>query len=108
MTSILLTGPDIEPLSLEETKIFLRVEHNGEDQLIAALIAGARIHIEAQTQTALITQSWRMVLDAWPRRGRIPVRPGPMASIPVSRAAAKFCDVRSICRTTQALLPTRL
>jgi uncharacterized phiE125 gp8 family phage protein len=105
MTPILLTGPDIEPLSLEKTKIFLRVEHSDEDQLIAALIAGARIHIEAQTQTALISQSWRMVLDAWPRRRRIPVS---MASIPVSRAAPKFCDVRPSCRTTQAPLPTGL
>lgn len=42
MTPILLTGPAIEPISVEETKIFLRVEHDDEDQLIAALIAGAR------------------------------------------------------------------
>jgi Phage gp6-like head-tail connector protein len=69
MTSILLTGPAIEPISLEETKTFLRIEHNDEDELIAALIAGARSHIEAQTQTALITQDWRVVLDAWPQRG---------------------------------------
>jgi uncharacterized phiE125 gp8 family phage protein len=55
MTSILLTGPAIEPISLAETKTFLRVEHDDEDQLITALIAGARSHIEAQTQTALIT-----------------------------------------------------
>src|SRR5262245_4208973 len=57
MTSILLTGPTIEPISLEETKTFLRVEHDDENQLIAALIAGARNHIEAQTQTAL--KRWR-------------------------------------------------
>ena len=73
MTPILLTGPAIEPISVEETKIFLRVEHDDDDQLIAALIAGARSHIEAQTQTALITQNWRMVLDAWPQHGRITV-----------------------------------
>ena len=42
MTSILLTGPAIEPISLEETKTFLRIEHNDEDQLIAALATGAR------------------------------------------------------------------
>jgi len=52
MTSIVLTGLAIEPISFEETKTFLRVEHDDEDQLIAALIAGARNHIEAQTQTA--------------------------------------------------------
>jgi|SRR5262245_15905962 len=56
MTTILLTGPTIKPISLEETKTFLRVEHEDENQLIAALIAGARNHIEAQRQTALITQ----------------------------------------------------
>ena len=85
MTPILLTGPAIEPISLEETKIFLRVEHDDEDQLIAALIAGARSHIEAQTQTALITQNWRMVLDAWPHRGRITVRPGPLQTVNATR-----------------------
>ena len=73
MTPILLTGPAIEPISVEETKIFLRVEHDDEDQLIAALIAGARSHIEVQTHTALITQNWRMVLDAWPQHRRITV-----------------------------------
>jgi uncharacterized phiE125 gp8 family phage protein len=85
MASILLTGPAIEPISLEETKTFLRIEHNDEDQLIAALIAGARSHIEAQTQTALITQDWRVVLDAWPQRGRIIVRPGPLKALNATR-----------------------
>jgi uncharacterized phiE125 gp8 family phage protein len=85
MASILLTGPAIEPMSLEETKTFLRIEHNDEDQLIAALIAGARSHIEAQTQTALIAQDWRVVLDAWPQPGRIIVRPGPLKALNATR-----------------------
>jgi hypothetical protein len=29
------------------------------------LIAGARTHIETQSQVALITQGWRIVLDCW-------------------------------------------
>lgn len=85
MTPILLTGPAVEPLSLDETKTFLRIEHNDDDPLIAALIAGARIHIEAQSQAALITQDWRMVLDCWPRGGRITVRPGPLKSLNAAR-----------------------
>ena len=65
MTSILLTGPAIEPLTLNEAKEFLRVEHNDDDQVIAALIAGARTHVEAQAQIALIAQGisqWGMIV----------------------------------------------
>jgi uncharacterized phiE125 gp8 family phage protein len=78
MSSLLLTGPAIEPLSLDEAKAFLRVEHSDDDQVISALIAGARTHVETQSQVALITQGWRIVLDCWPQHGRIVVRPGPL------------------------------
>src|SRR6185295_19907165 len=70
MPSILLTGPAVEPVTLAEAKLFLRVEHDDDDDLIAALVAGSRIHVEAQTRRALITQTWRLTRDAWPRSGR--------------------------------------
>ena len=60
MSSLLLTAPAIEPLSLAEAKAFLRVETSDDDEVIGALIAGSRIHVEAQTRRALITQSWRI------------------------------------------------
>ena len=47
--------------------------------MITALIAGARVHVEAQTRRALITQSWRLVRDCWPPDGRIAVRAGAAA-----------------------------
>lgn len=75
MSSLLLTAPAVEPLSLAETKDYLRVEHNDDDDLIGALIAASRIHVEAQTRRALITQTWRITLDAWPSEGRLPIRP---------------------------------
>jgi uncharacterized phiE125 gp8 family phage protein len=103
MTSILLTGPAIEPISLAETKTFLRVEHDDEDQLITALIAGARSHIEAQTQTALITQDWRIMLDAWPRRGHIIVRPGPLRALNTARVFD--CNGASHTIDSQAIAP---
>ncbi len=61
MPAILLTAPAVEPLSLDDAKAFLRVEHDADDDIIAALIAGARIHVEAQTRRALITQAWRLI-----------------------------------------------
>lgn len=85
MPSILLTGPAAEPVTLAEAKLFLRVEHDDEDDLIEALIAGSRIHVEAQTHRALITQTWRLVRDTWPDNGRLGVLPVPLASLVAAR-----------------------
>ena len=43
MSSILLTGPATEPLSLDDARSFLRVEHGDDDPLITALIVSARM-----------------------------------------------------------------
>ena len=56
MSSILLDGPAVELVSLAEAKAHLRVEHGDDDDTIAALIAGARVHVEAQTRRALIVR----------------------------------------------------
>jgi uncharacterized phiE125 gp8 family phage protein len=85
MSSILLTAPSVEPVTLDEAKAFLRVEINDDDETIAALVAGARIHIEAQTRRALITQGWRLSADAWPDEGRLFVRPAPLQSLDAAR-----------------------
>ena len=85
MSAILLAAPAAEPLSLAEAKAFLRVEHNDDDAVIAALIAGSRIHIETQTRRAMITQQWRLSLDDWPQDGRVPVVPAPLQTLTAAR-----------------------
>jgi uncharacterized phiE125 gp8 family phage protein len=77
MISYLLAGPAVEPLTLAEAKAWLRVDGDAEDGLLATLIAAARIHLESTTGTALLAQSWRVVLDCWPadRVVRLPVAP---------------------------------
>ncbi len=85
MPSFLLTPPAVEPLTLADAKLYLRVEHDEDDDVIAALIAAARSHVEAQTRRALITQTWRLVRDEWPRDGRIAVVPVPLADIAAAR-----------------------
>jgi uncharacterized phiE125 gp8 family phage protein len=85
MPSILLTPPAAEPVTLAEAKAYLRVEHDDDDGVIAALIAGARIHIEAQTRRALITQTWRLSHDVWPPDGRWAVLPVPASGIVAAR-----------------------
>jgi uncharacterized phiE125 gp8 family phage protein len=103
MASNLLTPPAAEPLSLAEAKAFLRLETADDDPLIAAFISTARLHVETQTGLALITQSWRMVLDCWPAKGRIAVRPAPLQVL----IAARVFDFDGESRTVdpQAFVP---
>jgi uncharacterized phiE125 gp8 family phage protein len=85
MPAILLSGPLDEPVTVDEAKAYLRVETADDDDVIAALIAGARVHVEAQTRRALITQIWRLVRDAWPDDGRIAVLPAPLRTLTAAR-----------------------
>jgi len=85
MSSILLIPPIAEPITLADAKAYLRVANDDDDDVIAALIAGARNHVEAQTRRALVTQTWRLVRDAWPRDGRIAVVPAPLREIAAAR-----------------------
>jgi uncharacterized phiE125 gp8 family phage protein len=95
MSSILLTAPVVEPLTLAEAKAFLRVEHGDDDAPITALVAAARAHVEAQTRRALIDQTWRLVRDAWPDDGRIAVLPEPLREV----TAARVYDAAGVAHT---------
>jgi uncharacterized phiE125 gp8 family phage protein len=81
MSAILLSPPSSEPVSLADAKLFLRVEHDADDDLIAALIAAARVQLEAQTRRALITQGWRLTRDVWPVSGALPILPVPLREV---------------------------
>ena len=65
--SVIQTHPAIEPVTLEEFKSYLRIEGAGEDRELVDLIEEARQWIEDQTGLALITQTWLLSLDRWPR-----------------------------------------
>ena len=117
MPSILLTPPALEPVSLDEARAFLRVEHHDDDDTIAALIASARIHVETQTRRALMTQTWRIVADAWPVEGRIAILPAPVQSVRAVRVhdetgAAQTVDVEAfvidVATSTLAFAPWAL
>ncbi|HUL88440.1 MAG TPA: head-tail connector protein [Pseudolabrys sp.] len=103
MSSILLTEPAVEPLSVEEAKTFLRVEHSDDDEVIRALVAGARMHVEAQARIALVTQRWRLTFDRWPHHGRIAVKPGPLRSLDAVRVYDLQGHPQSV--DTQAFVP---
>jgi uncharacterized phiE125 gp8 family phage protein len=62
-----VTGPTIEPLSLEEAKAHLRETASEQDGLIAGYILAAREFVESATQRKLITQTLDYSIDyGWP------------------------------------------
>ena len=80
----LVDHPDHEPLSLNEVKTHLKVETSvpDDDGLITSLITAARGHAERITGRALMTQTWRLKLDQFPRwRGPIEIPLPPLQSV---------------------------
>jgi len=69
MTQALIRVSDAaaEPVTLAEAKAHLRVTDDAEDAYIGGLVKTARAAIEAFTGRALITQSYVLRIDAWPR-----------------------------------------
>ena len=63
MDVIDITPPAIEPVSLARAKLFLRVEHDAEDALIADMIRTARTRVETYLGASLITRQRRIKLD---------------------------------------------
>lgn len=56
----LTTAPASEPLTLAETKLFLRVDGDEEDTVISNLITSARETAESWLRKSLVTQSWQL------------------------------------------------
>lgn len=55
-----ITAPAVEPISLSQVRLFLRIEHNEEDTLLGMFITSAREAAETALGRSLITQSQRL------------------------------------------------
>jgi uncharacterized phiE125 gp8 family phage protein len=76
---ILVAPPEVEPISVEEFRAFVRFDSPAEDSLIAELITAARETAEKFTRRSFITTQWLLKLDGfgWFRKWRLhrsPVR----------------------------------
>lgn len=70
-------APTTEPVSLADAKLHLRVDTPDDDALIQNLIQSAREYIEMRTGLALMTQTWVLQLDRFPRTDRVELWPSP-------------------------------
>lgn len=76
MTLKLVTEPTIEPISLVQAKLHLKVDDSTDDSLITSLIVAAREYCEGYQNRAYCQQTWDMWLDSMPYRDiRIPLPP---------------------------------
>lgn len=64
----LVTAPAEEPVSLAEAKAHVRQDLDADDALLTALIVAARETVESRLKRALVTQTWDLLLDAFPAR----------------------------------------
>jgi hypothetical protein len=70
--SILVTPPAEEPLTVAEAARHLRIDRAltaEEEADLLDMVRAARERIEAETDRALITQTWDLILDVWPYGG---------------------------------------
>lgn len=73
-------APAAEPITLAEAKAHLRVDASTEDTLITLLIGQAREEAESLTGRALVTQTWKLTLTAFPDDS-LQLKPSPLASV---------------------------
>jgi uncharacterized phiE125 gp8 family phage protein len=66
LLSTRVTQPTVEPVSLADAKLHLRVTQSAEDDLIASLIVSARNVIEDECGLSLITTTWQQKLQQFP------------------------------------------
>lgn len=66
MALFLATAPTVHPITRDEAKLHLRVDHSADDDLIDTLIAAAVGHVENGTHRKMITQTWDDKRDGFP------------------------------------------
>lgn len=75
-----VVAPAAEPLTLQETKEFLRIPHDDDDSRIADMIITARALAEQWLKRSLMTQSWKISFEDY-LSGTIRLPMGPVQSI---------------------------
>jgi len=79
MSIRLITPPAVQPLTLDEVKLHLRVDNTDEDSLITGYIDATTSWVDGEygfLGRALVTQTWELVLDTFPLHEiKIPLPP---------------------------------
>lgn len=77
----LMTGPVVEPVTVDEVKLSLRFPLTSEDPLIAMDIAAGRLHVEQETGRQLLEATWVRSLEGFPADGLIELPRPPLLAV---------------------------
>lgn len=76
----LITPPTVEPVTVDEVKIYTHIDHDVDDNLISSWIKTARILAENYQRRAYYEQVWELSFDDFPDLPLLIPRP-PLTSI---------------------------
>ncbi len=73
--NVLVTGPQTRAISLNDFKVYARIDQKKEDSFILIAIAAAQKIIESITNRKLISQTWRLDLNYFEHEIILPFSP---------------------------------
>jgi uncharacterized phiE125 gp8 family phage protein len=93
--SQLVTPPATEPVTLNEAKEHLRIEHDVDDAFISTLITVAREYVEKIAWRGFIDQTWELTLREFPIFDYITLPKGPVRSV----TSVQYLDPSGVLQT---------
>lgn len=91
-------APTVEPVTLAEAKLHLRVDVADDDALITRLISAAREQCEQELDRSVAPQTVQLLLPAFPD-GAIPLPRGPVTAV----TSLQYVDQAGTLQTVSAL-----
>lgn len=95
----LITAPTSEPVSTGELKNQLRITGTDQDTMLELLISAARQHVEDYLRIQIMTATWDLYLDEFPKTGEcIYIQKSPVTAI----SSIKYLDSSGVEQTWSA------